>query len=344
MTYQTFSGKGGASDSDSPAKLARLQLPRDLSGQAVLDIACNEGFFCEEAWRRKASRVVGIDKNPEFVKLARQRDTATEYHAMDWTHLLTLDEQFDLILLLSALHYAVDPDLLLRNVMRLLKPEGLFVLECGVASGDSADWITVERPVGDVVRHPTHSMLMGLLTHAAVRRIGPSVDQVGDPIERHVYHVRHLKPIVLLVSGESGSGKSTLLKAMSLGGQIIPINLDSLLVTMPAWCKDEALLEIRRSRNFQSHELRELVDLLVEHGVEEAFVDEVLRSIRVVAKNARPPVTVIEGYALHRGDFRAAFAARLRDHGCYVWLVEPVVAPPSEGEQLLDPRTAARDI
>jgi hypothetical protein len=183
---------------------------------------------------------------------------------------------------------------------------------------------------------------MRLLTHAAVRRIGPSVDQVGDPIERHVFHVRHLKPIVLLVSGESGSGKSTLLKAMSLGGQIIPINLDKLLITMPTWCTNETLLEIRRSRDFQPHEIRELVDLLVEHGVEEAFVDEMFSRIRVVSENARPPVTVIEGYALQRGDFRSAFSARLKEHGCYVWHVEPVTAP--EDEQMPDASPIARDI
>jgi SAM-dependent methyltransferase len=342
MTYQTFPGQGGASDSDSPAKLARLRLPKDLSGQSVLDIACNEGFFCEEAWRRGAARVVGIDKSPEFIERAAQRDTATDYRVMDWQHLLALGEKFDLILLLSAMHYATRPSLLLRNVMSLLQPNGLFVLECGIASGDSADWVTVERAVGDAVRHPTYAGLMKMLTNAAVRRIGPSVDQVGDPIERHVFHVKHLKPIIMLVSGESGTGKSTLLKAMSLGGQIIPINLDKLLITMPSWCQDESLLEIWRSRDFQPDQIRELVDLLVEQNVEESFVDEMLARVRVFSENATPPVTVIEGYALHRGDFRAAFSERLRRQGCYVWHVEQGALP--EPTSIEDVSSMNRDL
>ncbi len=70
MSYQTFQGVAG--DSDSPAKLDRLHLPTDLSGLSVLDVACNEGFFCQEAVRRGATRVVGIDKNPDVHRKGKE--------------------------------------------------------------------------------------------------------------------------------------------------------------------------------------------------------------------------------------------------------------------------------
>ena len=329
-------------DSDSAAKLERLRLPADLTGREVLDVACNEGFFCMEAWRRGASRVVGIDRNPEFIDRARQRDPDTDYRVMDFMALDTIEEQFDLVLLLSALHYSADPQKLLVDVMDLLRPNGLFVLECGVAPGRKADWITVERPVGDVVRHPTHAALRQGLNRAAVRRIGPSVDQKGDPIDRHVYHARPLKPMVLLVSGPSGSGKSTLLESLIARGGMIPINLDTLLVTMPSWCRDKALLSLRTSRSFKSSRLDALVDLLTENQAEIAFVDEVLATQRVLAPRAKPALTIIEGYALSRGNFRASFTARLKEVGCYVWHVEPAAASAlSEATQLEDGREHA---
>jgi 2-polyprenyl-3-methyl-5-hydroxy-6-metoxy-1,4-benzoquinol methylase len=324
MTYQSFDGTEG--DSDSAAKLKCLRLPEDLTGRAVLDIGCNEGFFCMEAWRRGAARVMGIDGNPEFIERARQRDPSTDYRVMDFHSLDGIDEDFDVILLLSALHYATHPQKLLGEIVGLLRPKGLFVLECGIVPERKADWVAVYRPIGDVVRHPTHAALMKALKGATARRAGTSVDQKGDPIPRYVYHANPLKPMVLLVSGPSGSGKSTLLKTVTSRGGVTPMNLDYLLFTMSSWCRDQTLLDLRTSESFGTDQLRRLVHLLTEHGVEEAFVDEVFANHRVLAPNADPPLTVIEGYALSHGNFRAAFTARLEELGCYVWNVEPAAA------------------
>jgi hypothetical protein len=95
---------------------------------------------------------------------------------------------------------------------------------------------------------------------------------------------------------------------------------------MSSWCRDQTLLDLRTSESFGTDQLRRLVHLLTEHGVEEAFVDEVFANHRVLAPNADPPLTVIEGYALSHGNFRAAFTARLEELGCYVWNVEPAAA------------------
>ena len=46
---------------DTAAKLERVKLPRDLSGQSVLDIGAWDGFFSFEAERRGANRVLAID-------------------------------------------------------------------------------------------------------------------------------------------------------------------------------------------------------------------------------------------------------------------------------------------
>jgi SAM-dependent methyltransferase len=325
VPYQSFQARTG--DSDSAGKLSRIGFPRDLNGLSVLDVGCNEGYFCQAARKRGAVRVVGIDKDPAFLDQARARDDHSDYVNMDFADVASLGEKFDVILLLSALHYASDPEQLLADLVSMLRPQGLFILECGIAPGSHEEWVSVERS-GDVVRHPTRAMLMRALKKASVRGIGLSVEQSGDPVPRQVFHVCHLRPIVFLIAGPSGSGKTTILHAMSDANEITPINLDAFLVTMADWAEDEELIKLRRSRDFKADRLYELVDEMTRAEVEDRFAEEfVARKTRIAAGEARP-ITVIEGYALASGRFAAAFAERLRRYGCYVWHVQPAEKPP----------------
>ena len=45
-------------------------LPADLTGKSVLDVGCNGGFYCVEAKRRGASRVLGVDGQRQHVRQA----------------------------------------------------------------------------------------------------------------------------------------------------------------------------------------------------------------------------------------------------------------------------------
>src|SRR3954462_5068217 len=45
-------------------------LPADLSGKNVLDVGCNGGFYCVEAKRRGAHRVLGVDGQRQHVRQA----------------------------------------------------------------------------------------------------------------------------------------------------------------------------------------------------------------------------------------------------------------------------------
>src|SRR5687768_9381221 len=73
MAYQSHADKPGVSKSDE--KLAALHMPASLIGKRVLDLGCNEGFFCFDAKRRGAARVVGVDRNEGFINTANERAT-----------------------------------------------------------------------------------------------------------------------------------------------------------------------------------------------------------------------------------------------------------------------------
>ena len=60
-------------------------LPADLTGQSVLDIGCNAGFYSVEMKRRGAARVVGIDSDERYLEQARLASAALgqEEHQQD---------------------------------------------------------------------------------------------------------------------------------------------------------------------------------------------------------------------------------------------------------------------
>ncbi|MFN2621649.1 MAG: DUF1698 domain-containing protein [Chthoniobacterales bacterium] len=45
-------------------------LPADLKGKSVLDVGCNSGFYCVEAKRRGAQRVLGVDGQRQHIRQA----------------------------------------------------------------------------------------------------------------------------------------------------------------------------------------------------------------------------------------------------------------------------------
>src|SRR3954452_2310831 len=149
MPYQSFPGHPG--DSDSDAKLTAIRLP-DLSGKSVLDIGCNEGFFCFEAVARGARQVIGIDKSEAFIAEAKRRAEAAgistdvlTFERRDWNDLPA--QQFDVIICLSALHYADDQPALIHILCSHLSADGVFVLECGVIHRVEAEFVEVERGI-----------------------------------------------------------------------------------------------------------------------------------------------------------------------------------------------------
>jgi SAM-dependent methyltransferase len=221
--YQTFDTKGG---SDSHGKLKSLRLSdlvggKDdafpLKGKSVLDIGCNEGFFCLEAVKQGARRVLGIDYSQHYIDLAKVRCPEAEFRKATWWEIP--DEKFDVIFFLSAIHYEADQKKLLTKLLDHLTPDGVLVLECGVAPGDGQGaWKTIVR--WDAERKYPHRdyLINVLLSDYATRLIGGSVNQSGDPIPRMVFHCRPKRGTAIIVAGSPYAGKTTLVRDMKRKG------------------------------------------------------------------------------------------------------------------------------
>jgi hypothetical protein len=87
----------------------------------------------------------------------------------------------------------------------------VLVLECGAMNEPGVRaWRTIKRWDG-VKRYPTLDYLrIDLLQDYAVRPVGRSVDQQGDPVRRYVYHCTPHAPIAMIIGGHSKQGKTNL--------------------------------------------------------------------------------------------------------------------------------------
>lgn len=206
--YQTFPGVDG--DSRTFEKLKALNFP-ELAGRRFLDVGCNEGFFCGFARFRGAERVVGIDHSLAYIERARRRFPACEFHVQSWDRIP--EGPYEVILLASALHYADDQAALIQRLMANLAPDGVLVLELGIAPSAVAEWVKVDRGI-DVRLFPSMLMVKQVLGDYAWKWIGPSVAQEGDPISRHVIHVTRKRPMAYLLMQPPGYGKSSIAETL----------------------------------------------------------------------------------------------------------------------------------
>lgn len=110
-------------------------LPADLTGQTVLDIGCNAGFYSVEAKRRGAARVLGIDSDDRYLAQARLATSAlgwadskdgggggVEFRNLSVYDVGALGERFDLVIFMGVLYHLRHPllalDLIREHVVR----------------------------------------------------------------------------------------------------------------------------------------------------------------------------------------------------------------------------------
>ena len=326
--YQDFEGSGKTA-SKSHKKLKALRLSRlpgageraqPLEGLSLLDLGCNEGFFCLEAVKQGARRVVGIDSHKKRIEAARQNCPEGTFFATSWWDLP--DERFDVILMLSAMHYEAQPKRLFAKIRDHLAPGGTFILECGIAGNSSnRAWKSVRRTDG-VRKYPTLGLLTDILLQGyAVRHVGPSVNQGGDPIPRSVLHCTPLASTAVLVGADGGAGKSTLTRQLFNAG-------------WPGIATDGLFTRLLKDRDYAWRPLAKRVVELVGDGKpswrrvgkviaeEEAMLTEFC-DLLVLEAPTEADFFYIEGEMLSRPKVREDISRRLREQGVRTWIVQP---------------------
>jgi 2-polyprenyl-3-methyl-5-hydroxy-6-metoxy-1,4-benzoquinol methylase len=105
-------------------KVADIVFPERLDGKSVLDVGCYYGYFVHEALNRGASRAVGVEADAERFAIANEIARLKSNGAgivYSRAESISLDEQFDIVLLLNVLHHVLDPIAVMLNLASLCR-------------------------------------------------------------------------------------------------------------------------------------------------------------------------------------------------------------------------------
>lgn len=102
---------------DMALEIARL-IPK---GSEVLDVGCGNGFIAHHLSAIVGNPVVGIDVMPAT-------EAPIDYRRYDGKHFPVADNSFDAVLLCYVLHHARDAQLVLNEVRRVLRKDGLAII------------------------------------------------------------------------------------------------------------------------------------------------------------------------------------------------------------------------
>lgn len=111
------------------AVLSLVPAASELSQKRALDIGCNEGAFsrilCEKGYE-----CLGIDIDDKRIETARRslNSERLKFEVQNATELGTPDGSYDLILCLEVIEHLDDPEKLLDEIRRVMKPEGLLII------------------------------------------------------------------------------------------------------------------------------------------------------------------------------------------------------------------------
>lgn len=143
--YDAFAGAYDSHARTSPYNAlydrpALLDLAGDIAGRRVLDAGCGPGIYAAGLVARGA-HVTAFDESPEMVRLAQDRlgtDVEVRRHRLgdriDWL----ADASVDLVIMALVLHHVSDRVGALRELARVLSPDGRLVLS---TTHPTRDWL-----------------------------------------------------------------------------------------------------------------------------------------------------------------------------------------------------------
>jgi SAM-dependent methyltransferase len=108
------------------SQIAEKIFPSNLQGASVLDVGCAEGFFCFEAKKRNAGRVIGVDIDKDrlgtAIKLGKALEMDIEFQQRSVIDVEQLG-MFDYVLCLNILHHVTDPIHIINKLIQITRKQ-----------------------------------------------------------------------------------------------------------------------------------------------------------------------------------------------------------------------------
>ncbi|MBI2082292.1 MAG: methyltransferase domain-containing protein [Deltaproteobacteria bacterium] len=130
-------------DNSRPQFEAAQRLIRQISFQGnehILDVGCGDGKISAVLTKKvPKGRVVGIDPSQSMIDFAKKTFPVSKYSSLEFFRLMaeeiTFQEEFDLVVSFTALHWSRDIPAVLAGISRALKRKGKFYLTVPASLG-----------------------------------------------------------------------------------------------------------------------------------------------------------------------------------------------------------------
>ena len=156
-----------------------------LAGKRVLDFGCGDGVYAPDLLKRGATEVIGIDDSPKMIGLANERFgdlKGAQFIVADGGSLPFEQNGFDFVFANFVLHHFVDLIPPLKEIFRVLKPDGQVLVTMGAY--DIPDGVEVQ--VGAYMPVRISSGTQSTLVHNVMRTqksVREDFESVGLKIE-----------------------------------------------------------------------------------------------------------------------------------------------------------------
>lgn len=149
--------------------------------QHILDLGCGDGFLTKQITTTGAS-VIGVDSSSAMVKTAQKRGLDARIMS---AYALPFVEEFDSVFSNAALHWMLQPDLVLSKVRQSLRMDGFFTAEFGGAGNVAAITSALTKIL------PTYDRKFEVCNPWYF----PTAEEYTDKLVKHNFEVQSIKLI-----------------------------------------------------------------------------------------------------------------------------------------------------
>ena len=95
--------------------------------QAILDLGCGTGILAFQL-ADLCNKIVGVDSSQSMIDKAKEQFSNIEFKVCDALN-LPFENEFDVVFSNAVFHWINDHDTLLKNIYKVLKPQGLWICD-----------------------------------------------------------------------------------------------------------------------------------------------------------------------------------------------------------------------
>ncbi|MDD6794050.1 MAG: methyltransferase domain-containing protein [Clostridiaceae bacterium] len=123
-----------------------------LNAKSILDLGCGNGNILKILEEKANAKLFGLDLSENMIKEARKKlDINTELTVGDAEKLPYKDAQFDVVICNASFHHYIKPDVVVKEIKRVLKKNGVLIL------GDPTAQIKLLLKIINFFLHHTNS-------------------------------------------------------------------------------------------------------------------------------------------------------------------------------------------